>query len=439
MNNFVRVAALLLATVMLSGCLANMNSIYREFDVNRGQSVSIDAKQRVVLVTKNGVCAEPSPDALSVIGASLAASGATPQQISVQLAAAMSETGSNIGVRSQTIQLLRDAMYRLCEGHIGGAIRGPAFIKLQRVYQNAMMGLLAIEQLTGAVAPRARIINASAKADSGTSLLEAQKSLEIARESLDKLEKSLKKANDDLAKEQGALREKNKESETLKTASESDSSKTAEAAAAASKATQQKEMTDKTQKIVDDLQKQVEDAKKNLKAAEEFRDRSRGVKSKTGGKGQFLGNTGSTSSTISKEAAKELGAAVVAIVKEIVNASYAEETCLEIELKNLELQAAAPALAPAPVAALGAVKYFDKFGNAREFCEKILNLKARQAFRETAEKPNSLPGQNADFEALRQIELENEKMRQQLRKIELERELKRQKELKATEDIKLGP
>src|SRR5262249_17255992 len=72
-----RVGTVVLAATLLtssSGC-ANFNSIYRKFDVNKGTSVSIDVKQRVVLSAKRrddhtggGVtvtCAEPSPDALS--------------------------------------------------------------------------------------------------------------------------------------------------------------------------------------------------------------------------------------------------------------------------------------------------------------------------------------------------------------------------------------
>jgi len=57
--------------LLLSGC---SNYIFQKFDVDEpGNSLSIDAKQRLVFVTHQGgkfhnekiVCAEPSPDALT--------------------------------------------------------------------------------------------------------------------------------------------------------------------------------------------------------------------------------------------------------------------------------------------------------------------------------------------------------------------------------------
>lgn len=164
-------------SLALSGCGANFNSVYRKFDITKLESVSIDAKQRVIItgqkpgfVAANGdkvepqlvACAEPSPDALSVLGASFGGSSSEAQQLAIQIAIKLSETGTNIGLRTQTITILRDAMYRLCEGYQSGALTYQAFERLQRRYQNAMLGLLAVEQLTGAVTPKGQPISASA-------------------------------------------------------------------------------------------------------------------------------------------------------------------------------------------------------------------------------------------------------------------------------------
>ncbi|MDO6559409.1 hypothetical protein [Paraglaciecola chathamensis] len=165
----------------LMGCSsANFNSVYRTFDVNTGDSISVDAKQRVVLVRKieseyivreqDGekhvqkdldirVCAEPSPDTLSVFSASLSGDVDIPENVKTKIATALSEEGSNIGLRTQTIQLLRDSMYRLCEGYLSGALNNQDFERLQRRYQNSMVALLAIEQLTGGYAQNQLILN----------------------------------------------------------------------------------------------------------------------------------------------------------------------------------------------------------------------------------------------------------------------------------------
>lgn len=171
---FVRLTGLAVALVC-AGC-ANMNSVFRTFHVDEKESLSIDAKQRTVIVgvragwtdgsttvdPKTVVCAEPSPDAFSVLGASFGGSAAETQQLALKLAFATNEAGANIGLRTQTITILRDAMYRLCEGYMSGALSESAFERLQRRYQNAMLGFLAIEQLTGAVTPKPTIIQTTA-------------------------------------------------------------------------------------------------------------------------------------------------------------------------------------------------------------------------------------------------------------------------------------
>ncbi|MGE0024282.1 MAG: hypothetical protein AB7S70_11700, partial [Hyphomicrobium sp.] len=128
--------ALIIAVSLTSGC---SNYIFETFDIDDNESLSIDAKQRLVLNTHEGgktrdrkiVCAEPSPDALTATSA--AASGgaaftvpgaATENAKEAQLAAAYSrgETAGSLGLRTQTIQLLRDGLYRACEAYMNGAI-----------------------------------------------------------------------------------------------------------------------------------------------------------------------------------------------------------------------------------------------------------------------------------------------------------------------------
>ena len=132
MNNVLilsRIAVLIILWTTY-GCGAHFDSIYRKFETEN-HSVLIDAKQRVIAVkqskkdekdssgkvtstkTTTHLCAEPSPDALSALSAAASASGSY-KEISAQLAGSISEVASNIGIRTQTIQLLRDGMLGCC-------------------------------------------------------------------------------------------------------------------------------------------------------------------------------------------------------------------------------------------------------------------------------------------------------------------------------------
>lgn len=141
----------------LCGCttLGNFNSVHRKLDTSNRRGVLVDIKQRAILVGSDEndnpiICAEPSPDALSAYAAEIAAKVDRPELISAQLTAATQEGASFVGLRTSTIQLLRDSMYRLCEAHMNGAIDRNSYNFQLRKYQRQLVALLAIEQLTGA-------------------------------------------------------------------------------------------------------------------------------------------------------------------------------------------------------------------------------------------------------------------------------------------------
>jgi hypothetical protein len=197
------------------GCGANFNSIYRKFETE-DDSVLIDAKQRVIAVsqsktdlkdasgkitateTATRLCAEPSPDALSALSAAASASGSY-KEISAQLAGSISEVASNIGIRTQTIQLLRDGMYRLCEAYMNGAIDMKEYRAQQRRYQIMMSGLLAIESLTGVVTPKQVVLRGESSATTGKGILEAEKNVKDAKDNLKAAEDEESKAKVALA------------------------------------------------------------------------------------------------------------------------------------------------------------------------------------------------------------------------------------------------
>jgi hypothetical protein len=179
--------------VNFSGC-AYLTNYTRSLSLD-SNSYALDVKQRVVFSQdrplENGsfqhhaaapgsagvssknwrvICAEPSPDALTVLGSSAAVTGNSGKaDASLKASFGISENGAFVGLRTTSIQLLRDAMYRLCEGYASGAVSAETYQSLQRRFQSTMMGLIAIEQLTGPVMASNAILMTSVSAQAGVS------------------------------------------------------------------------------------------------------------------------------------------------------------------------------------------------------------------------------------------------------------------------------
>ena len=151
--------AVVLAATLLGGCTS---TIFKTFDLNDGHSKSIDAKQRLILVKKNGgrsgdelvVCAEPSPDAITALGAAFAGSGGTLQG-GGSLSFSSSEAAASIGLRTQTIQLLRDGYYRLCEAYMNGALSREQYNLALANIDDVMVKLLVVDAVAGTPRPPA--------------------------------------------------------------------------------------------------------------------------------------------------------------------------------------------------------------------------------------------------------------------------------------------
>lgn len=111
----------------------------------------------------------------SVVAQALSGGGsfgrnADPVSVEAALNAAFSssEQGSTIP-RTQTINMLRELMYRTCERYLSGGY-DELELSIQAIRdQRLMVSILAIEQLTGAVTPRPVLIGASGGASAGAS------------------------------------------------------------------------------------------------------------------------------------------------------------------------------------------------------------------------------------------------------------------------------
>jgi hypothetical protein len=177
--------ALIAGAALLAACTGTQE-IFRPFNVDE-TSVSADAKQRVIISALRGtdgqtrriVCAEPSPDAISAVAASLGANfsakipflqagqALTPEgQLALQYA--LAEQVAYIGVRNSTIQLLRDGLYRACEAYMNGAIGDFGYALILANYGRLMVALLTAEGLTRPQFTGATILTSEANAAGGS-------------------------------------------------------------------------------------------------------------------------------------------------------------------------------------------------------------------------------------------------------------------------------
>lgn len=290
--------------LLLAGC-ANANSIYRQSTGDDSRVVLVDAKQRAITVaeattttretrvvdgqtttttekstTAPAYCTEPSPDALSVVSAALSASGTYSNQAAAQLAASLTETGGNIGLRTQTIQILRDAMYRLCEAHTNKAMSPSALQLAHARFQNVMLGLIAIEQLTGYARPQ--IVAFGSKSSASSALIQESVNTRYLEQSLNHQEEYRNVVKGDLDKTDAEVTKAEQKVEDLKEKEETENatldslrqqaSKDQQAATAANpqdptldkKATDSKEAVKKQEEKVENIEKQRQAAERNL-------------------------------------------------------------------------------------------------------------------------------------------------------------------------------
>ncbi len=175
-------ALLVILLIPICGGCANFETLERSTRLpHHGLAIHLDAPQRLVFSDKDGnLCAEPSPDALQAYAASLGAGISAPSYGAASLAYALEASSASIGLRTQSITLMRDALYRICEAsHNGSLVHGDVVQLLERS-QDLTLGVLAIEQLTGAVVARQAILTSAANASAAANISNTQASLNNA-------------------------------------------------------------------------------------------------------------------------------------------------------------------------------------------------------------------------------------------------------------------
>lgn len=305
-----------------------------------GLAIHLDAPQRIVFSKDGIVCAEPSPDALQAFATSQGLSVLTPSNVTVQLANAFSGNAGSIGLRTQSITLMREILYRICEASYGKKITDFDVAQLLRRSQDLTLGVLAIEQLSGAVKAQQVAIDTTANADTSANLAATRKNLVSAREDEKNLKDASEKADADLKVQKDKVTKLTGDLETEKAKVPPNDSEVTKLQTQLNEAQAESGRLAETAKTAnanyDDAKTATMRIQQNLgKAMTAATAAASGETTLSGGEG---------GSKIDNNTAQHISKATIAIVNKIVNKDHTVDSCISLlnKFANTELEPAVP-------------------------------------------------------------------------------------------------
>lgn len=316
-----------LSLSLLGGC-ANLSTVSRTSALpDSAVAVHLDSAQRLVYANKNGfLCAEPTPDALQSYANAFGGSAGTRSNEAVSLSNAFTANAMGVGLHTQSITLMRDILYRICEQSHNGRLSNMDVTQLLQRAQDLTLGVLAIEQLTGAVTARQPMLINTAASSAASAINDTQAQLEIARKREEAGKAALEAATSGQTAAKTALDAADAAlaAEKTKPAGEQD----ADAIAALSEkvAALQSELTlrEGATQAADASYKSAVAATRAIEAMAEGRVAS--ANSATGGAGVFA-DPGSRTG-LDKAATEKIAAATVDIVKAVINKGHLTDSCM---------------------------------------------------------------------------------------------------------------
>lgn len=190
----IRLITSVAGVALLAGC-AIKDDLYVRNKAEDGKHVStkvyqLKADKRMAFVSSFGtVCSEPSPDAISSFASTLGIDVKDSSGLAAALSGSAAQAAASIGLRTQSIQTLRDAMFSVCSLYQGKALKGSDIAVLHSSFQDVMVSLVAIEQLTGATVAAQAAVNANSSANTSKGVSDLESLIEKAEATLEDLSK----------------------------------------------------------------------------------------------------------------------------------------------------------------------------------------------------------------------------------------------------------
>jgi hypothetical protein len=186
---------------------------------NKGLAIHLDAQQRLMMVGKDGTyCAEASPDAMAAYAAALAASASAQGYGSGSVSNASQSSIASIGLRTQSITLMRDALYRLCEAGANGQLSKLSATQLLARSQDLTAVVVAVEQLTGATAAAQAILTGTSSANAAATGIGGEGQIDAAEKNLKNKQNATVRTRTALTRKEAEVTEQEKKARDAKSA-----------------------------------------------------------------------------------------------------------------------------------------------------------------------------------------------------------------------------
>ena len=347
------ICGLVAIALLTTACGANFNSIGRQTPLptanDRGVAIHLDAQQRLVVYSAKRYCAEPSPDALAAYAQSIGLGASVPSQGAASLAGASQSTLASIGLRTQSITIMRDALYRMCEAYNNGALGDVMVATLLGRSQDLTAVILAVEQLTGAVAANQVVVTGTTGANTTANLVANDQALAAAQENAKERERAvqeaaqnLKDANDALGVAKTNAEAAQRKLDAANALADDDATKVqkvGEAQSEVNRATETLQGAGEHHKRAEaDLQTkqdQIENAKQVVETIEAAQDAAlTSTAATTTGAGQF--SVVQPRKNLSPEATREIASAVHGLVTKVLDKSYAPDSCMALLTSSID-------------------------------------------------------------------------------------------------------
>lgn len=319
-----------MACGILSSC-ADFNTISRRTSLpsspaKNGVAIHLDVQQRLVIYGPDGrYCAEPSPDAMAAYAAALALGASVPSQGAGSLAQAAQSSAASIGLRTQSITLMRDALYRLCEATANNTVSPLSATMLLARNQDLTAVVVAVEQLTGAVAANQAILTSTSNADASASLIADASLLDSARKEETRKQEELTQAQ----------AERDTQQAKVTTAQGDFDLAAAQTSAPENLPALENALNTEKNKLTTAEAKvgRAEDSLADAKRVREIIESKNSAaltqaSASTSSAGQF--STVVSRKELSKEATEHLAAAVEGMVKEVLKKDYTVDACMNL-------------------------------------------------------------------------------------------------------------
>lgn len=221
----VKLIAGIVVLLLSSGCDANFHSVFRTTYADHSKVVYTDAKQSATImsVDKDGVftaCAAKSPDVFQALSTaftgSLGVSEANQAALNLSGAGSSAESAAAFGLRTQLTQTQIELLYQLCVATLNGFLTHDQLATEMHRYQNTMVTMLAIEQITGFAKPTIVALGGGTARTGATEALEKlEESAQAARSKEATLKAALEKATADAETKKIASQEADKKVQSL--------------------------------------------------------------------------------------------------------------------------------------------------------------------------------------------------------------------------------